>query len=288
MDRMHNRIGGSRRRRNTLPCFGYNLITIAQHSLESKGLLRSFEVLDVTVHVQSWMRTQHLLGLREDIFQKRSGNNPQRHFPINAAEREVINLIAEGRNVGALARIKVHHQDVLAIEIDVRRQIEREWSVSSFVFAQLRCIDPNRRSGHRSFEVDKHMLPTRFRRKLETTTIAGYKFIRFLVETMPRNSNISVRNDHALVTGVIEIASVRRFGYVPVVAPVPVDWNDHASGGGSRVRRIAAKCRLGESSGGDQRPGRLNELASIHLCLEKIVERMTVWNPELCSKGCIL
>ena len=69
----------------------------------------------------------------------RRGHNAQRNFAVDAAESEVVDLVAERRYVGALAGIDVDGKDILSIEIEMRRQVEGERSVSTFVFAELAC-----------------------------------------------------------------------------------------------------------------------------------------------------
>ena len=82
---------------------------------------------------------QHVLRLGKDIFDKGRRNDAQRNFAVNAAEGQVVNLIAERRNVGPLAGIDIHRQHVLSVEIDVRRKVKGERRVSALVLAQALC-----------------------------------------------------------------------------------------------------------------------------------------------------
>ena len=56
------------------------------------------------------MRAQDILGLRENIFDVSCRDDAQCDFAIDPAEGEVVNLIAEGRDIGALRRIHIHGQ----------------------------------------------------------------------------------------------------------------------------------------------------------------------------------
>src|SRR5579863_6183537 len=109
------------------------------------------------------MFTQHILRLREYILEKRARNNAQRDFAINASEGQVIDLIAEGRNVRPLAGIHIHGQNIFTIKIEMRSEFKSERGVSAFVFPKARTVQPHGGCCHYSFEVDGCMFSTRFR-----------------------------------------------------------------------------------------------------------------------------
>ena len=64
---------------------------------------------------------EYVLGLGKDIFNEGGRDDAQGDFAVDAAEGKVVDLIAEGRNVGALGGIDFHGQNVFAVEVDMRR-----------------------------------------------------------------------------------------------------------------------------------------------------------------------
>src|ERR1700751_604431 len=163
-------------------------------------------MLYVTVHVQSRMRAQHIFWFREDILYERARNNAKRNFAIDSAESKVINLVSKRRNVRSLGRIEVNRKNILSVEIDMWRQVERKRRVSTLVFTEFGAVDPDGRSRHGTLEVHKHMLAACFGRKPEAATITRHEFVALLIEAVPRDFDVGVRNDHALVTRVIKVA----------------------------------------------------------------------------------
>ena len=65
-----------------------------------------------------------------------SGHDAQRNLAIDAAEGEVVDLVAEGRNVRALGGVELHGKNVVAGGSRMRRQIEGERRVTAFVLAE--------------------------------------------------------------------------------------------------------------------------------------------------------
>src|ERR1700690_1859565 len=101
------------------------------------------EVLEETVNIQTG-GCQHILGLHKDVFDKSRGNDAQPDFTINTAKGEIVDFVSEGRNVGPFAGVEVDHEDVIALEVEVRREFEGERRVPASVFAQTHAVDPHR------------------------------------------------------------------------------------------------------------------------------------------------
>ncbi len=51
------------------------------------------------------MRREHVLGLSKNVLDEGGSDDAQGDFAIDAAKCEVIDLVAEGRNIGALGGI---------------------------------------------------------------------------------------------------------------------------------------------------------------------------------------
>ena len=149
---------------------------------------------------------KHILGLGEDIFEKCGRNDAQRNFAINAAEGQIVDLIAEGWNVGALGGIDLDRQHVLAVEIEMGCQLEGKRRVPALVLAEACAVEPHRGSGHHAFKVHKHALPAGFGWKLEMAPVDGNEFVVLIVEAVPGQADIGVRNHHPLETGIVEVA----------------------------------------------------------------------------------
>ena len=146
--------------------------------------------------------------MRKDIFDKCFRNDTQRNLAVDATEREVVDLIAKRRDIRPLARVHVHRQHVLPIEIEVRRQIEGKRRVAALVFAKTHAIDPHCGSGHHAFKIDKDVMAGGFRRQPEAPPIDGDEFIQLFVKAMPRKTDVRVRHDNALESRVIKLARV--------------------------------------------------------------------------------
>ena len=211
------------------------------------------------------MSRQHVFGLGEYIFNKGRGNDAQRNFAVDSAEGQVVDLIAERRNVGTLAGIDIHHQHVLAVEIDVRREVERERRVSALVFAQARAVDPHGRSGHGAFEIHEHTLAAGFGRKLETAAVAGDELVSLFVEAVPgqarrwceesRRARIRSRRNR------VRERPPHRCG----CSASSDSWEGRAGRWRRWIRRLGAgECGAGDGRARNERAGSLEKLTSVH------------------------
>src|SRR5258705_8879377 len=218
------------------------MLTVAQRDFQTERHMRWFQMLQKAIHVEGWMSAEDIFGPGKDILNKGAGNDAQRNFAVDAAESEVVDLVAEGWDVRTLGGVDIDSQNIFSIEINVRGEIERERCVATFVFAEARAINPDSGGGHDAFEVDKNVAAGGFRWELETAAIDGDELVRLIVEAVPGGADVGVRNDNAFEGGVVELAGVRAFDNGFVETPIAIDWKDHATvglgvGGGRRIAR---------------------------------------------------
>src|SRR5260370_2341620 len=121
---------------------GEKTVTVGQVGLEEKGVGLRFQVGNEARNVNAGVVAEHVFRPGEDIFQIRAGHEPEGNIAVNAAESKVINVASKGRNIGALAGIELDDENIFSVEIEVRRQVERERSVSAVVFAKPHAVDP--------------------------------------------------------------------------------------------------------------------------------------------------
>src|SRR5579871_5494949 len=77
---------------------GYHAIAVSEFGFERQA--PDIEITGKkTVHIQRRTSTQHVLRLGKNVVYIGRGNDANRDLPINPSEREVVDLIAEGRNV---------------------------------------------------------------------------------------------------------------------------------------------------------------------------------------------
>ena len=76
------------------------------------------------------------------------------------------------------------------------------------------AVDPDSGGGHHAFEVDEDALASRFRRKLEAAAIERDELVGLLVEAVPRQRDVGVRDHDAIEIGVVEIFVVPAFDHV--------------------------------------------------------------------------
>src|SRR5580704_10422390 len=96
--------------------------------------------------------------------------------------------------------------------------------------------------------------------------VNGDKLILLVVEAMPWQPNIRVRNNDALKCGVIELPSMRAFDKRMVVAPIPVDGkNQPAISVRSRGRGIAGKQSWRKCGARNDRARGFQKASSVHV-----------------------
>ncbi len=174
------------------------------------------------IDIQRRIPTQHVLGTSEDIVDIRMRNDAQRHLAIDSAEGHVIDLVAKRRHVRALGRVHLHNQYVLRILVNMLRQLERKWSEPAAIFSEANSIDPHRRRRHDAFKVDKDALSRRAARQFEPPSIGRDEFVFLIVEVMPGQLDVGMRNDYALKLCVVEIGCLRSIDLRRAIAPVAI------------------------------------------------------------------
>src|SRR5580692_6425970 len=85
----------------------------------------------ITAHVQSPAELYWRHRLRVNILDECLGHYPQLDIAINASEGQIVDLVAEGGNVRTLSGIQFHLQQVVAAEVEVRRDFERKRRVAA-------------------------------------------------------------------------------------------------------------------------------------------------------------
>src|SRR5215472_1812652 len=192
-------------------------------------------------HLSVTTRRQGTLRPCKNIQQKGTRHATQRHLPIDAAKGEVIDLVAERRNIRPLGGVQIDYQDVLSCEVDVRCQVKGKRRVTSFIFTEPYAIDPHRRCQHRALKIDENMPAARLGGQLESPPIHGYEFVGFVIETVPRQGHVRVRQNHTFKCGVVEILFVCRRNDRAVVPPVAVDRQNYSAvrGGSAGLSRIS-------------------------------------------------
>src|ERR1700730_14560314 len=79
-----------------------------------------------TVDVKRWFTAQNVLGSGEYVVEVDRGNDPQSDFAIDAAEGQIVDFVAKGRDIGAFRRIELYYEDVIAIRPKVAGQLKRK------------------------------------------------------------------------------------------------------------------------------------------------------------------
>src|SRR5271165_7022320 len=101
-------------------------------------------MLHETIDIDRGLRGENVLRPHEDVLDKRRRYHTQRDLAIDTAERQIVNLISEGWDIWTLRGIHIHGEQILAVKVEVGRQLKREGCVSAFVFSEAFSVDPNR------------------------------------------------------------------------------------------------------------------------------------------------
>ena len=264
MDGVDDRISRCRRGRKRLEGLFDHPVTIAELNLHPDRLPRRIQVLNKAIDIQAGMRRQHIFRLGKNILDKGRRNDAKRDFAVDAAKSQVVDLVAERRDVRTLGRVNIHGQHVLSVEIHVRGQVKRKRRVPALVLSQARAVDPYRGSGHDAFKIHEDAMAAGFGRKFEAPAIAGDELVVLFVETVPGQADVGVRNDDALISRVVEIPSMRAFHHGAAVAPVAIHRKHEPALGGVGFGCSAGKWGASDRGPRDESAGSSQKVASIH------------------------
>jgi hypothetical protein len=211
-------------------------------------------------------RGQHVPRLREDVLDEGARDDAQGHLAVDAAESEVVDLVAEGRDVGTLRGVDLDGQDVLAGEVEVRRELERERRVAAPVLAEPFAVDPHGGRRHHALEVDEDVAAKHLGRKPEAPPVERDELRGLLAEAVPGQAGVGVRDDDALEARVVEGPAMAVRHDRPAEAPAPVHGQDQPDSRGGRVRpALSARQGVRPQDGSGQDGARaLEKVASIH------------------------
>ena len=70
-------------------------------------------------------------------------DDTQSDFAIDAAKGEVVDLVTEGRYVGALGGVYLDREDVISVGVEVFSEFKRERRETSSVFTEQNSVDPD-------------------------------------------------------------------------------------------------------------------------------------------------
>ncbi len=126
MNSVSNRFGGCRGRRNGLESLSRQPDHHRGARPVSAATFRRLQVLNEAIDIQAGVRRHHILRLGENIFNEGREDNAEGNFAVNTAEGQVVNLVAERRNVRPLAGVDIHDKYILSVEIDVRSEVKEK------------------------------------------------------------------------------------------------------------------------------------------------------------------
>src|SRR6202023_490763 len=73
----------------------------------------------------------------DHVFDIERGNNTQIDLAINPAKGQIVDLVAEGRNIVTLGRVHMHSENIVPSPIHMLRQLKGERSITTLVLAEL-------------------------------------------------------------------------------------------------------------------------------------------------------
>src|ERR1019366_4641034 len=97
------------------------------------------------------------------VVDERFRDDAELDVAVDAAEGQIVDIQSEGRDVGALRGVQFHGDDVVGIELEVRRELEAEWRIAALVLVELVPFYGDRGGGHGAAEVQKDALAPPFR-----------------------------------------------------------------------------------------------------------------------------
>jgi hypothetical protein len=123
------------------------------------------------IHVDTRVGREHILRTGKDVVNVGGRDDAKSDLAIDAAKGHVVDLVAEGRNIGTLGRVYLDNKHVFRVLAEVICELKRERREATFIFAQRNTINPNRGRCHHTFKIDKHTLSFGGGRSTKATTV---------------------------------------------------------------------------------------------------------------------
>ncbi len=220
-------------------------------------------VIEIALYIDGGFGEDVLRG-GKDVIEEGFRNDAERDFAVDAAEGEVVDFVAEGRNVGALGGVDLNGEDVIAGGVEDRRsrQLEGERGVAAFVFAELLAVEVDGGGGHDAFEVDENALAHGGLGQLEVAAISGDEGVVLLREAVPRQLDVGVRDDDAVEGCVVEGARGGLLFGGAAVEPAAIHGESRSAASGGLL--FSGKSTRRQRCSGDQSARGLDEVSTIH------------------------
>src|SRR3954452_14517842 len=138
-------------------------------------------MLEDAVHLEARTSGEHIRASDEQVFQETRRHDAQANLAVDPAESQVVHPVAEGRNVGAFARVDFHDEYVLSLIINMGCQVKIERRKSALVFTKTHAVEPYGRCRHHAFEVNEDVLPAGLLGKREASPIDRHELVDFLI-----------------------------------------------------------------------------------------------------------
>ena len=199
-----------------------------------------------------------------DVLEEDLRDDAEGDLAVDAAEGEVVDLVAEGRDVGALGRVDVEREYVVARGIEVVGELEGKGRVAAAILAEFVAVEVDGGGGHDAFEVDEDALAGGGVGDFQLAAVGGDELVVLVLKAVPRQRNIAVRDDDFGKARVVKAGLVRAFDDGRVIAPAAIDGVHGAAGGHARAFFRCGQRGLCEARARDQRSTALKEAATIH------------------------
>ncbi len=102
-------------------------------------------------------------------------------------------------------------------------QLKRKWREPALIFAQRNAVDPDGRGRHRSFKVKENTLAFQGPRRFEASAVSRNKLVGLVVEAMPWQEHVGVRNDSLLESRIIKFDCFGSLHLARGIAPATID-----------------------------------------------------------------
>ena len=180
----------------------------------------------------------HCLGVH--VLDERRWNDSQLDVAVDAAEGQVVDPVPERRNVGTLGRIQYHCDHVAAIVLQMLRQLEAERRVAALVLLELVPVDRNGGGSHGSAEIQEDSFSLPRGHGPEVAAVGGDELEVRLVEAVPGQAHVGVRQGDLLPRGIVEAGIRHARARLAAEQPVAIQFVQAAIG----VRRLARALHL--------------------------------------------